>query len=70
MGPKGEAWRGSVWPEEPILPSSVADLFIEARVEDVRTEGPFVLKLWEANGPRTVRLGRVAFPVPGAGTGF
>ncbi|WP_281255473.1 DUF2381 family protein [Cystobacter ferrugineus] len=70
VGPKGESWRGSVWPEEPILPRTLADLFIEARVEDVRTEGPFVLKLWEANGSRTVRLGRVVFPVLGAGTAF
>ncbi|WP_395848552.1 DUF2381 family protein [Cystobacter fuscus] len=70
VGPKGEAWRGSVWPEEPVPPSKSVDLFIEARVEDVRMEGPFVLKLWEANGSRTVRLGRVAFPVLGAGTAF
>jgi hypothetical protein len=60
----------SVWPEEPVPPSKSLDLFIEARVEDVRTEGPFVLKLCEANGPRTVRLGRVAFPVLGTGTAF
>ncbi|WP_395858033.1 DUF2381 family protein [Cystobacter fuscus] len=70
VGLKGEAWRGSVWPEEPVPPSKSVDLFIEARVEDVRMEGPFVLKLWEANGPRTVRLGRVVFPVLGTGTAF
>ncbi|HEX8539064.1 MAG TPA: DUF2381 family protein [Cystobacter sp.] len=70
VGLKGEVWRGAVWPEEPIAPGEFADLFIEARVEDVRMEGPFVLRLWEANGSRTVRLGRVTFPVLAAGTAF
>jgi uncharacterized protein (TIGR02268 family) len=70
VGPKGEAWSGAVWPEEPIPPGESADLFIEARVEDLRMEGPFVLKLWEADGSRTVRLGRVAFPVLGAEKDF
>lgn len=62
VGSKGEELKGSIWPPTPVLPGMSLTLYIEARAEDTRTVGPFVLKLWEADGPRTVTLGNVTFP--------
>ena len=62
VGPKGEELEGSIWPPKPVLPGDLLTLFIEVQAEDVQTVGPFVLKLWEADGERTVTLGNVTFP--------
>ncbi|WP_052518537.1 DUF2381 family protein [Archangium violaceum] len=70
VGPKGEELEGSVWPQKPVLPGELLTLYIEARTEDVQTAGPFVLKLWEADGPRTVTLGNVTFPALKKGPGL
>jgi uncharacterized protein (TIGR02268 family) len=62
VGSKGEELEGSIWLPGPVVPGKSHTLYIEARAEDTRTVGPFVLKLWEADGPRTVTLGNVTFP--------
>ncbi|QRO02208.1 DUF2381 family protein [Archangium violaceum] len=62
VGPKGQELMGSVWPLGPILPTETRTLFIEVQATNVQTDGPFILKLWEAEGPRTVTLGGVTFP--------
>ncbi|MFY0565889.1 DUF2381 family protein [Archangium lansingense] len=62
VGSRGEELEGSVWPQRPVLPGEELTLYIEVRTEDVQTAGPFLLKLWESNGPRSVTLGNVTFP--------
>ncbi|REG37261.1 uncharacterized protein (TIGR02268 family) [Archangium gephyra] len=69
-GPKGEQLKGFVWPPEPVLPGNSLTLFIEAKIENVQTVGPFILTLWEADGPRTVILGSVTFPALTEGPGL
>jgi uncharacterized protein (TIGR02268 family) len=61
-GPKGEALSGSVWQSAPILPGETGIVFIEVQAGDARTVAPFLLKLWEEDGPRVVTLGNVTFP--------
>ncbi|REG26130.1 uncharacterized protein (TIGR02268 family) [Archangium gephyra] len=70
VGPKGEELEGSVWPQKPVLLGEPLTLYIEVRAEDVRTTGPFVLKLWQANGLSTVTLGSVTFPALTEGPGL
>ncbi|HYO58690.1 DUF2381 family protein [Archangium sp.] len=62
VGVKGEELEGSVWPPGPALPGELFILYIEVRAEGVQTTGPFVLKLWEVDGPRIITLGNVTFP--------
>jgi uncharacterized protein (TIGR02268 family) len=68
-GPKGEELKASVWQPKPVAPGATVPLFIELPAKDLRTAGPFFLKLWEAEGPRTVTLSNITFPelreVPG-----
>jgi uncharacterized protein (TIGR02268 family) len=61
-GPKGQELRPSVWPRAPIAPGEMRFFYIELRAEDLGTTGPFFLKLWEAEGPRTFTLGNITFP--------
>ena len=70
VGPKGEELKGSMWPPEPVLPGNSLTLFIEVRAENVQTVGPFVLKLWEADGPRIVTLANITFPALVEGPGL
>ncbi len=70
VGPKGEELEGSIWPPKPVLPGEPLTLYIEARTEDVQTAGPFVLKLWDADGSRLVTLGNVTFPALAEGPGL
>jgi uncharacterized protein (TIGR02268 family) len=69
-GPKGEKLKGSVWPPEPVRPGEWRTLFIEVQADDVQTVGPFILKLWEAGGPRTIILDSVTFPALTEGPGL
>jgi len=69
-GPKGEELKGSVWPPEPVLPGKWRTLFIEVQADDAQTAGAFILKLWEANGPRVVTIGNITFPAPTEGPGL
>ena len=70
VGPKGEELEGSIWQPRPLLPGEPLTLYIEVQTEDVQTAGPFVLKLWETDGPRTVTLGNVTFPAMTEGPGL
>lgn len=60
----GEALRVlPVWQLEPITSDSRnARVIVEAEASENEARGPFVLKLWEAGGMRTVTLGNVTFP--------
>jgi uncharacterized protein (TIGR02268 family) len=69
-GPNGEELKGSVWPRELILPTQFLHLVIEVQAEDVQTVGPFILKLWEADGQRNLVIGNVTFPALTAGPGL
>jgi len=69
-GPKGEELKGSVWPPEPVLPGKWRTLFIEVQADDAQTAGAFILKLWEANGPRVVTIGNITFPALTEGPGL
>ncbi|WNG50437.1 DUF2381 family protein [Archangium minus] len=51
-----------VWPFEPIPPGQTLQLVVEAEATKEQARGTFILKLWEANGPRTLTLRGVAFP--------
>ena len=70
VGAKGEELKGSVWPPEPVRPGKSRILFIEVQPEDVQTVGPFVLKIWEVDGPRIVTLGNMTFPALPVGPGL
>ncbi|MGZ3458948.1 MAG: DUF2381 family protein [Archangium sp.] len=65
VGPKGEELKASAWPPEPIYPGKSRLLYVEVQAANVQTVGPFVLKLWEADGSRIVTLGNVTFPTWG-----
>jgi uncharacterized protein (TIGR02268 family) len=62
VGSKGEVLDATFWPAEPIPPAKRHHVWIEVMAPDARTEGPFVLKLWEADGQRTFVIGNVTFP--------
>jgi uncharacterized protein (TIGR02268 family) len=62
VGPKGEILEATFFPAEPIPPGEKRPVWLEVMAPDTRTEGPFVLKLWEADGQRTFVLGNVTFP--------
>ncbi|HEX8826026.1 MAG TPA: DUF2381 family protein [Archangium sp.] len=62
VGPKGEILEATFFPAEPIPPGETRRMWLEVMAPDTRTEGPFVLKLWEADGQRTFVLGNVTFP--------
>ncbi|RKH34911.1 DUF2381 family protein [Corallococcus praedator] len=50
-----------VWQQRPIPAGEIGRVVIEAEAS-ATTRGPFTLKLWEEDGPRTVTLGNVTFP--------
>lgn len=63
VDPKGSRPRVlRVWPFEPIVPGKSLQLVVEAEATEEQARGTFILKLWEANGPRTITLRGVAFP--------
>ncbi|WP_158501900.1 DUF2381 family protein [Vitiosangium sp. GDMCC 1.1324] len=51
-----------VWPLEPIAPDERRRVRIEAEATEEQARGTYVLKLWEADGPRTVTVRGVTFP--------
>ncbi|NVJ27508.1 DUF2381 family protein [Myxococcus sp. AM011] len=51
-----------VWQAEPAAPGGKRQVVVEAQSTPTSTRGPFTLKLWEADGPRTVTLGNITFP--------
>ncbi|WP_309889129.1 DUF2381 family protein [Archangium sp.] len=62
VGPKGEVLEATFWPAEPIPSGEQRRIWIEVMAPDSQTEGPFILKLWEADGQRTFVIGNVIFP--------
>ncbi|WP_329729812.1 DUF2381 family protein [Archangium sp.] len=69
-GPKSKELKGSIWQPRPLLPDQPLTLYIEVQAEDVQTVGPFTLKLWEADGQRTLVIGNVSFPALAEGPGL
>ena len=51
-----------VWPREPILSGKWRTLVVEAEVSGVDSQGPFTLRLWEAEGGRTAIIEGVMLP--------
>ncbi|WP_043321600.1 DUF2381 family protein [Corallococcus coralloides] len=52
-----------VWQAMPILPGGPEGrVIVEAEAPAATVQGPFSLKLWEADGPRSITLGNVTFP--------
>nr|WP_217279326.1 DUF2381 family protein [Corallococcus exiguus] len=51
-----------VWQRMPIPGGNVGRVVVEAEASPETTRGPFALKLWEEDGPRTVVFGNVMFP--------
>ncbi|WP_141621934.1 DUF2381 family protein [Myxococcus sp. AB036A] len=52
-----------VWQSGPVAPgSTVQRVVVEAEAASESPQGPFTLKLWDADGRRTVTLGNVTFP--------
>ena len=52
----------SAWQEAPIPPVPAGFVVVGAEREPGQLGCPCTLKLWEAQGPRTVTLGNVTFP--------
>jgi len=52
----------SAWQALPIAPGALGFLVVGAEREPGQLSCPCTLKLWEAEGPRTVTLGNVTFP--------
>ena len=51
-----------VWPREPIPPGRWLSLVVEAEVSGVDSQGPFTLRLWDAEGGRAVIIHGVMLP--------
>lgn len=51
-----------VWPREPIPPGRTLMMLVEAEVGNVSAQGPFTLRLWEAQGGRTAIIQGVMLP--------
>jgi uncharacterized protein (TIGR02268 family) len=63
VGPRGERLRVlRVWQPGPVHPGDIERVIVEAEGREADTRGPFVLRLHEAGGARTVTLRGVSFP--------
>ncbi|MCP3060984.1 DUF2381 family protein [Myxococcus sp. K38C18041901] len=51
-----------VWQKSPVTSGGTGQVVIEAEATAESARGAFSLKLWEADGPRTVTIGNVTFP--------
>ncbi|RYZ40460.1 MAG: DUF2381 family protein [Myxococcaceae bacterium] len=51
-----------VWQQGPILPGSNDRIIVEAEAPSGSNRGPFALKLWEEEGPRSLTLKKLMFP--------
>jgi uncharacterized protein (TIGR02268 family) len=58
----GEEVALATWQEAPISPNGAGAVVVGAQGKPAQLVCPCTLKLWEAQGPRTVTLGNVAFP--------
>ena len=59
----GEQVELARWPLAPILANGAGAVVVGIKGERAQFGCPCTLKLWEAQGPRTVTLGNVTFPV-------
>jgi uncharacterized protein (TIGR02268 family) len=60
--PDGPLNMLTVWQQLPATPAQVSRVVIEAEATPDVAQGTFTLKLWEADGPRTLTLSGVTFP--------
>jgi uncharacterized protein (TIGR02268 family) len=51
-----------VWQEAPTVPGKWRHVVVEAEAPSSEARGPFTLRLWEADGTRSLVLGGVTFP--------
>ncbi len=51
-----------VWPREPIPPGGTLKMVVEAELSDVTVQGPFTIRMWEAEGGRTAIVQGVMLP--------
>jgi len=51
-----------VWQKAPITSNAAGRVIVEAEAPANASQGTFSLKLWEADGPRTVTISNVTFP--------
>lgn len=51
-----------VWPREPMAPGERRHVKVEAEATNEQARGTWVLRLWEAGGPRIVTVRGVTFP--------
>ncbi|HEX8819363.1 MAG TPA: DUF2381 family protein [Archangium sp.] len=59
----GEEVALVAWQEVPVPPNGKGAVVVGVEGEPAQLGCPCTLKLWEAQGPRTVTLGNVTFPV-------
>jgi uncharacterized protein (TIGR02268 family) len=53
-----------VWQEAPVTLKKSKSVVVEAEAPPGEIQGPYILKLWEAGGPRSVTLEGLVFPQP------
>ncbi|QRK08260.1 hypothetical protein JQX13_51465 [Archangium violaceum] len=63
MDSAGEQVELARWPLAPIPANGAGAVVVGIKGERAQLGCPCTLKLWEAQGPRTVTLGSVTFPV-------
>ena len=61
VGP-GVRWDARVWPPEPLAPGTWSRVLVEVEVPGLVPPGPYILKLWDEKGTRTMTLSGVTFP--------
>ncbi|HYO59771.1 serine/threonine protein kinase [Archangium sp.] len=59
---QGGQWNVQVWPPKPIAPGDSLRILVEVEFSGSAPPGPFLLKLWDADGSRTATLSGVTFP--------
>ena len=58
----GVRWDARVWPPKAIAPGNLSRVLVEVEVPGLVPPGPYLLKLWDEDGPRTMTLSGVTFP--------
>jgi uncharacterized protein (TIGR02268 family) len=64
IGPKGEQLKSlPLWPLDPIVPGSDwGRIVVEVPATEKEARGTYTLKLWDADGQRTITIGNITFP--------
>nr|WP_309890017.1 DUF2381 family protein [Archangium sp.] len=63
MDSPGEEVALAAWQEAPIPPKGSGGVVVGTQEKPAQLGCTCTLKLWDAQGPRTVTLGNVTFPV-------